>query len=167
MYPETTGAMESTQEGNLQVLLYNPIFLSALFSWIIAQFLKVIIYLIRFKPFSSRDVLYRFFWKTGGMPSSHSAAVTSLTTAVGIVEGFNSTVFILSLVFSLIVIRDALGVRRAAGSQAIALNTLGKVLQSRLKIPFKMVKEISGHTLPEVSVGIILGFFIAVAFCNL
>jgi len=111
--------------------------------------------------------VYRFFWKTGGMPSSHSAAVTSLTTSVGLIEGFNSTLFIITLVFALIVIRDALGVRRAAGSQAKALNTMGKQLQSKLKIPFKMVKEISGHTVPEVSIGIILGFFIAVAFCNL
>lgn len=167
MYPETTEAMTATNDGNFQVLIDNPIFLSALFSWIIAQFLKVIIHLIRFKSVSSQDVVNRFFWKTGGMPSSHTAAVTSLTTAVGLVEGFSSTVFIVSLVFSLIVIRDALGVRRAAGSQARALNTMGKELQSKLKIPFKMVKEISGHTFPEVTIGIILGFFIAVAFCNL
>jgi len=167
MYSETTIAMTPAQEGNFQVLFDNPIFLSALFSWIIAQFLKVIIHIIRFKAFSAREILYRFVWKTGGMPSSHSAAVTSLTTAVGFIEGFNSTLFIITLVFSLVVIRDALGVRRAAGTQAKALNTMGKELQSKLKIPFKMVKEISGHTVPEVSIGIILGFFIAVAFCNL
>lgn len=167
MYSETTIAMTPAQEGNFQVLFDNPIFLSAFFSWIIAQFLKVIIHIIRFKAFSSREILYRFIWKTGGMPSSHSAAVTSLTTAVGFIEGLGSTFFIIALVFSLVVIRDALGVRRAAGTQAKALNTMGKELQSKLKIPFKMVKEISGHTLPEVSIGIILGFFIAVAFCNL
>ena len=159
--------MTAAQDKNFQDILYNPIFLSALFSWCIAQFLKVVINIIRFKSISSRDVVYRFFWKTGGMPSSHSAAVTSLTTSVGFIEGFSSTLFIITLVFSLIVIRDALGVRRAAGSQAKALNTMGKELQSRLKIQFKMVKEISGHTVPEVSIGIILGFFIAVAFCNL
>ncbi|MBN2051018.1 MAG: divergent PAP2 family protein [Spirochaetales bacterium] len=159
--------MVVSEPGNVKIILDNPIFLSAIFSWFIAQFLKVIINILRYRTASARDILYRFFWKTGGMPSSHTAAVTSVATAVGFIEGFSSNLFVVTVVFALIVIRDSLGVRRAAGSQAKALNTMGKELQSKLKISFKMVKEISGHTVPEVFIGVILGFFIAVAFCNL
>ena len=145
----------------------NPIFLSAIWSLLTAQFLKSVINILRSRSKSLRDVLVTFFWKTGGMPSSHSALVVSITTAIALTEGPNSSIFILSLCFALVVVRDAMGVRRAAGQQARALNLLGKELSSRLDIQFRGVKEVHGHSPTEVIVGGILGFFLALAICTL
>lgn len=108
-----------------------------------------------------------FFWRTGGMPSSHSALAIALATAIGINNGPDTDLFVLSLVFALVVIRDALGVRRATGQQAKVLNLMGREVSDRLSIPFRPVKEIHGHKPAEVLVGAILGFFIALAFCTL
>jgi hypothetical protein len=148
-------------------LFSNPVFLSAVFSLLIAQFLKAIVNIFRSRARNFREVMVTFFWKTGGMPSSHCALAISIATAVAFREGFNTSIFILSLFFALVVIRDALGVRRAAGLQAKALNTMGKELNNRLGMPFRPVKEVHGHTPSEVVVGSVLGFFIALAFCTL
>jgi acid phosphatase family membrane protein YuiD len=148
-------------------LFSNPIFLSAIFSMLVAQFLKSVVNIFRSKAHSFRDVLVTFFWKTGGMPSSHSALAVSIATAIAIREGLDTSIFILALFFSLVVIRDAMGVRRAAGLQAKALNQLGKELNARYGLPFRPVKEVHGHNPSEVVVGSLLGFFIALAFCTL
>jgi len=148
-------------------LFSNPIFLSAIFSMLVAQFLKSVVNIFRSKAHSFRDVLVTFFWKTGGMPSSHSALAVSIATAIAIRDGLNTSIFILALFFSLVVIRDALGVRRASGLQAKALNQLGKELNSRYGMAYRPVKEVHGHNPPEVIVGSLLGFFIALAFCTL
>jgi uncharacterized protein len=148
-------------------LFSNPIFLSAIFSLLIAQFLKSVVNIFRAKAHSFREVLATFFWKTGGMPSSHSALAVSIATAIAIREGPNTSIFILALFFSLVVIRDALGVRRASGLQAKALNQLGRELSARYGLAYRPVKEVHGHNPPEVIVGSLLGFFIALAFCTL
>jgi uncharacterized protein len=148
-------------------LFRNPIFLSAIFSLLFAQFMKVMINLFRYKSHSFRDVISTLFWRTGGMPSSHSALVVSLSTAIAFVDGLDSTIFILSLFFSLIVIRDAMGVRRSSGIQARTLNQMGKELNNRFGIAFHPVKEVQGHSPGQVAVGALLGFFIALAFCTL
>jgi uncharacterized protein len=145
----------------------NPVFLSACFSLCIAQVVKAIISLVKTRARSFREVITILFWKTGGMPSSHSALATSIATAIGITGGMNSNIFILSMFFALVVIRDAMGVRRSSGIQARVLNQLGKELQGKLKIQFHPVKEVHGHTPSEVLVGILLGFFISLAFCLL
>jgi len=147
--------------------LGNPVFLSAILGLLTAQFLKAVINILRSRSKSLREVMLTFFWRTGGMPSSHSALVVSLSTAIGVVDGTNTSVFILSLCFALVVIRDAMGVRRAAGQQARALNILGKELASRFGIPLHLVKEVHGHNPAEVVVGCMLGFFIALAVCTL
>jgi uncharacterized protein len=148
-------------------LFSNPIFLSAIFSLLTAQFLKAIINIIRSRAHSFRDVLLTFFWKTGGMPSSHSALAVSIATSIAICDGFNTSIFILAFFFALVVIRDALGVRRSSGLQAKALNQLGRELNVRSGLPFRPVKEVHGHNPAEVIVGSLLGFFIALAFCTL
>lgn len=142
-------------------------FLSALFSLLIAQFLKAIVNIFRYRAKGFKDILVTLFWKTGGMPSSHSALVIAITTAIGIREGFNTSIFILSLFVSLVVIRDALGVRRSSGIQARTLNQLGRELTGKLGINYRPVKEVLGHSPMEVLVGGLLGFFIALAFCTL
>ena len=98
------------------------------------------------------------------MPSSHAAVVTSMTAAVAFYEGVGSNLFAVSLVIALVVMRDAMGVRRAVGLQARALNLLGRFSQDKLGIEFHTVKEIQGHAPLEVIVGALLGVFISAAY---
>lgn len=98
------------------------------------------------------------------MPSSHSALVATLCTTIGFRSGIDSDVFILSLGFFLITIRDAVGVRRANGIQARMLNKIGRALGDKGIIDFKPIKEVQGHTPAEVFMGCLLGFFIGLAF---
>lgn len=103
----------------------------------------------------------RRFVETGGMPSSHSAAVAALSTAVGLQEGFTSALFGVTLYFSLIVMYDAAGLRRAAGRQATVLNRL---IESHFKHPegdTQKLMELLGHTPFEVFIGASLGVFSA------
>ena len=148
-------------------LFGNPVFLSAVFSLLVAQFIKAIINLFRYRSRSLRGVLVTFLWKTGGMPSSHSALAVSIATAIAFTEGVDTSIFILAFFFALVVIRDAMGVRRSSGIQAKTLNQVGKELNSRFGIAFRPVKEVQGHSPAQVVVGSLLGFFMALAFCTL
>ena len=148
-------------------LLTNPVFQSAFTSWFTAQILKSVVALLRNRPRTAKGILLNIFWSTGGMPSSHSAVVSSLATSVGFVMGVDTPLFIVTLFYAILIFRDALGVRRAAGMQARAINQLLRNLARERKHRVKPLKEIHGHTGPEVAVGALLGFFIAVAFCNL
>lgn len=151
---------------DVKALVDNPIFLSAFMSLCVAQFIKAVISLMKARQQEFREAMLIFFWRTGGMPSSHSATAIAISTAVALTEGL-SNLFIVSLFLSLIVIRDALGVRRSAGLQAKALNRLGAELSIKHGIRYEAVKEVHGHTWPEVLVGSVLGFCIAFAFCRL
>jgi uncharacterized protein len=142
----------------------NLVFLSSFCSLIIAQFLKMIVYLLTHKHKQPIDAIQTAIWRTGGMPSSHSALVCALTTSAWIKQGPFSDFFIFSLIFALVVLRDALGVRRAAGLQAKALNTLGKQAAEKLGLEFNPVQEINGHSMLEVLIGGILGVSIAISF---
>ena len=148
-------------------LLANPVFLSAFSSWFTTQILKSLVALLRNRPRTAKSILLNLFWTTGGMPSSHSAVVAALATAVGFVQGLDTPLFIVAFFYALITFRDALGVRRAAGMQARAINQLLRSLGRNRNHGVKPVKEIHGHTAPEVIVGALIGFFIAVAFCSL
>lgn len=148
-----------------KLFLINPIFLSCVFSWLGAQFLKTAINLIYGKIHSLSDLLENMIWRTGGMPSSHSALVTSLCTTIGIKNGLNSDIFVFSLCFFLVVIRDAFGVRRSNGIQAKKINELGRSLEDKkILAEYKKIKEVNGHTPMEVLCGCLLGFFIGLAF---
>ncbi|MFP4066041.1 MAG: divergent PAP2 family protein [Spirochaetaceae bacterium] len=156
--------MEPEGEGALYELFAGPVFLSAFFSWFLAQVLKAVIESLRARSTSSRDVAQTIFWKTGGMPSSHASLVTALATAIGFRYGVSSPLFTLALFYGILIIRDALGVRRAAGMQAQELNRIGLELRERFGVEFNPVREVNGHTAGEVSVGVLLGFFIATGF---
>jgi acid phosphatase family membrane protein YuiD len=145
----------------------DPIFRAAFFSWFISQAIKSIIEIVRNRPHTAKEILMSLFWTTGGMPSSHSAVVSALATAIGFEVGATSPIFIVAVFYAFITVRDALGVRRAAGSQAKAINQIISTLGTKNIPKIKPVKEIHGHRISEVMVGILLGFFIAVAFCTL
>lgn len=140
-------------------LLYNNIIWVSLLSWFIAQLLKVVLTLI-FK----KKVDIRRFIGAGGMPSSHSALVVSLATSVGRLEGYDSSIFALALTFSLIVMYDAAGVRRAAGKQAAVLNDILEQIQTKRGISEGKLKELLGHTPIEVFAGALLGFLVSNLF---
>lgn len=101
--------------------------------------------------------------ETGGMPSSHSATVTSLMTAIGISEGLSSPIFAVAFVFSIIVMYDAAGVRRAAGKQASILNQLINSNQVHIDTNVKL-KELLGHTPVQVIVGGVYGVIVGIIF---
>lgn len=148
-----------------KLFLSNPILLSCIFSWLGAQFLKTAINLIYGRIHSLAELLEMMIWRTGGMPSSHSALVTSLCTTIAFRHGLQSDLFVFSLCFFLVVIRDAFGVRRSSGLQAKKINELGNELQSNQVIKnYKKLKEINGHTPMEVICGCLVGFFVGLAF---
>jgi acid phosphatase family membrane protein YuiD len=154
----------SAQLGTLKAIFQNLIFLSAATSWLLAQAVKVVVILCRKRWKSPRDVIKTLFWYTGGMPSSHAAVVSSVAVAAAFSEGLSSNLFGVCVFFALVVMRDAMGVRRAAGLQARSLNQLGRAVSEKVDIDFQPVKEIQGHHPLEVVAGAFLGVFVAVAF---
>ena len=139
----------------------HPTFVAGIFSWLGAQFLKTIINLFYGRIKTFKDLIANMFWRTGGMPSSHSAVVTAVCTSIGIKEGVTSSVFMLSLLFTFITMRDAVGVRRSSGIQSQKLNELGKELEKNKCIEeYKSIKEVNGHTPMQVIMGALLGVLI-------
>lgn len=145
-------------------LLTNPVLLASISSWFCAQFLKTVISILYGKIHRLYELAESLIWKTGGLPSSHSALVASLCTTIGIRNGIASDIFILSLCFLMVTVRDAVGVRRSSGIQAKKINEIGKQLDEKKLIEYKSIKEVNGHTPLEVTLGCILGFFIGLAY---
>lgn len=146
----------------LQELVHNEILMSAGLSWGLAQIIKTIIHLILTKKFVAERLI-----GSGGMPSCHSATVCALTTSVIINEGIHSPFFAIAAILSIIVMYDAMGVRRETGIQAKVLNELTEVIEkmgSDLSNDEKL-KEFVGHTPIQVFVGAVLGIIIALIYC--
>lgn len=120
--------------------------------WFGIQLFKLIYDLVTTKQFNFRRIM-----GAGGMPSSHSAVVTSLATLIGKYEGFETSLFAIALIFACVVMYDAAGVRRAAGKQAKLLN---KIVQtpglSKVEVSEKLVEAL-GHTPIQVIVGALIG----------
>ena len=141
---------------------YEVIF-SAFTAIITAQIIKCIVFLI-----IKRKLDVRLFTTTGGMPSSHSAGVMGLATAVGLINGFNSVDFAISIGFACIVMYDAAGVRRAAGKQAACLNKIiMDIYKQDLVEAGGKLKELLGHTPMQVFVGAIFGVIYAIGVHNI
>ncbi|ABW29824.1 MULTISPECIES: divergent PAP2 family protein [Acaryochloris] len=139
-------------------ILNNQVLLVSLAASLIAQGLKIIIDLIQ-----NGKINFRVLVETGGMPSSHSASVTTLATCVGQVQGWDSTEFAIATVFAIIVMYDAAGVRQAAGKQAKVLNQIvDEMFQEHPEFNEDRLKELLGHTPVQVIVGSILGVAIAI-----
>lgn len=136
----------------------NSILWTAVLAWFVAQVLKVIFVFIW-----NRKLDFKRLIGSGGMPSSHSSFVISLASAVGLTEGFSSTMFALSFAFAMVVMYDAAGVRRAAGQQARLLNRMvAEWGKGDFSLAEKKLKELLGHTPIEVCAGALLGLIIAV-----
>lgn len=137
-------------------IINNFALMCSLLGWLIASFAKIIVSLIKEKRLDFRRI-----YGSGGMPSSHSATVSSLATAVAKTDGMQSTNFAIAFMFAFIVMYDASGVRRAAGEQARILNQLVNNLSEHKPVYLKKnLKELIGHTPLEVVVGALLGILI-------
>lgn len=127
--------------------------------WFVIQVFKVICDLVKNKKLNVKRIM-----GAGGMPSSHSAIVTSLATLIGKTEGVDTPIFALSVIFAFIVMYDAAGVRRSAGKQAALLN---KILETPgltgLQVSEKLV-EVLGHTPFQVFVGALIGIIVGLIF---
>ncbi len=135
------------------------IIIVVILSGVIAQAIKIVSYFIE-----HRKINFKRFFETGGMPSSHASTATTLTTIVGLLEGFNSLIFCIVLFFSMIIMYDAAGIRRAAGRQAAILNKLIEEFIANKHINENQLVELLGHTPLEVFMGAILGVLIAIIF---
>ncbi|MBN1778120.1 MAG: divergent PAP2 family protein [Clostridiales bacterium] len=145
---------------NILDVFSNPVVLCSLFAWITAQVLKVPLYY---------RVEHKLNWKrligAGGMPSSHTAMVIALMLSVGFTKGFDTAVFGVCMVLSLIVMYDAIGVRRETGTQATVINRILKdVLINGRRISDDDLKELIGHTPFEVIGGVLVGSITTVIY---
>ena len=145
--------------GDFQKIVTNKCVYIPFIIWFAIQTFKVIHDLIKTKKFNFKRIM-----GAGGMPSSHSAVVTSLATLIGKYEGYDSSIFALSLIFAMVVMYDAAGVRRAAGKQARLLN---KIIETpgltRVQVTEKL-QEVLGHTPIQVFVGALIGIIAGLIF---
>ena len=149
----------------LQDLFSNYILLVPIVSWFSCQLIKVIIHLIIEHRFS----LERMFGD-GGMPSGHSATVFSLAVATGWSYGFDSAIFAIAAVLAVVVMHDAMGVRREAGKHAESIKEIAELIneffnEKDVKIRTEKIKKLVGHTPLQVFVGALVGLAVATAVC--
>jgi acid phosphatase family membrane protein YuiD len=140
-------------------LITNPFLLAGISGWFYAQVLKTIIYMIINKKLDATRLV-----GDGGMPSGHSATVTSIAVLIGLVRGTGTVEFAISLILAIIVCHDATGVRRETEKQAYIINELVKAFEelSEDKLPEVKLKQFVGHTPIQVLAGITLGIINAV-----
>ncbi len=142
---------------NFSEILTNRVLLVALAACLLAQVLKFVIDFAR----NGKPNFYNFV-TAGGMPSSHSALVAALATGIGQTLGWDSGEFAIALIFAIIVMYDAAGVRRAAGNQARVLNQIiEEFFEDDHELSDDRLKELLGHTPFQVVVGSILGVIVS------
>lgn len=140
-------------------MLTNPFLLTGLSSWFYAQLLKTILFWV-----INKELDWRRMFGDGGMPSGHSATVTSVAVLTGLVCGAGSVEFALSFILAIIVCHDATGVRRETEKQAFIITELVKAFEELAedKLPEVKLKKFVGHTPVQVTAGMLLGILNAV-----
>lgn len=141
---------------NISLLLKNEILISSILAWAVAQVIKTVINIFEVRKFDPERLV-----GAGGMPSSHSATVCSLVTAVGMRYGLDTYEFAMAAVLAIIVMYDAINVRQEAGKHAKWINIINATMDPNIRID-KKFKEYLGHTPFQVIVGGIIGIVIAV-----
>ena len=141
---------------NLGALFQNHVLITMMTAWLLAQVIKIPL-----------DYLYTRRWNwalllsVGGMPSSHSALLTSATVAIGLYHGFDNPLFALGVAITMVVTYDAAGVRRQAGVHAQRINMLFNEFLRGHTIDQKDLREVLGHTPLEVTGGVLFGIVVA------
>ena len=144
---------------NLIDFFSNPVGISTMIGWILAQLIKVPVEYLRHKRWD-----WTLLLNAGGMPSSHSALMTAVATSIGLNVGWDSPMFALALAIAGIVVYDATGVRRQAGLHAERINQIVRELLHLKKLEDDQVsylREIIGHTPGEAVAGVFFGMLIA------
>ncbi len=142
-------------------VFHNRILMCALLAWLAAQVLKTIIFAVL-----NRGIDWKRLFGDGGMPSGHSATVSALATSCALVYGLASFEFAVTLLFAIIVMHDAMGVRRETGKQAQLLTEISDILESLTdaELAEEKLKLFVGHTPFQVSIGAVLGILMAILF---
>ena len=142
---------------DLTAIFQNRVLEVMLTAWLLAQVIKIPL-----------DFLYTRRWNwalllsVGGMPSSHSALVTSATVAIGLYHGFDNPLFALGVAITMVVTYDAAGVRRQAGIHAKRINLLFEEVLRGHQVDQKELREVLGHTPLEVTGGVLFGIVVAI-----
>jgi uncharacterized protein len=133
-------------------LFISPVLIAGLVSWLIGQSLKVPVEYLRTRAWN-----WSLLFSAGGMPSTHSSLMSSITLSIGLFDGFNTPLFALAFAVSMIVMYDATGIRRQAGIHAQKINMLIDELFRGQPISDEVLKEVLGHSPFQVLMGILLG----------
>jgi hypothetical protein len=145
--------------GALIKMSHNRILIITLSVWVVGQCIKIATNLLRGRRFN-----FKWFLRTGGMPSSHAAGVAALATACGLEYGLDSGMFALAAVFAMVTMFDAQGVRRSTGEQAEILNRVIEDMYWHKRVEVGRIREFVGHTPIQVLVGSLLGIGLAILF---
>ena len=156
-------AMGIIRDCNPFEIIRHPWFVSSFLAGGGAQLLKLLI-----NWFRTRNVELRYLRSPGGMPSSHSALVSALSTAVGLTDGFDSPYAMIAVGFGLLVLFDAATLRRAAGDHARTINRIIDSLNAsgQANIEADRLHEMLGHRRREVLVGAVFGIVTAILVCS-
>jgi acid phosphatase family membrane protein YuiD len=141
---------------NFLALFENKALIAGITAWAMAQLIKVPLYYLQ-----NRKWNWALLFTTGGMPSSHSSLMTATTLAIGLYDGFDSPIFALGVVITMIVTYDAAGVRQQAGIHAHRINVIFGELLHGHPVSERDLREVLGHTPLEVIGGILLGLAVA------
>ena len=140
-------------------LLSNRILITAILTWTVSQTIKTVLHAV-----INHGIDWKRLWGDGGMPSTHSATVTSAATACGILYVLDSAVFALGVLLAFITCHDAMNSRREIGKQAAVIKELAREQESDLDIA---LKEFVGHTPSQVVAGIVLGLVMGLVVSHL
>ena len=142
-------------------IIGNRIIQTGAIAWVLSQVIKTVIHLIL-----NKKIVWERLVGDGGMPSSHSATVTSVAVATGFTAGWDSPVFAVAVFLAIIVMHDARGVRRETGKQAVVINNMLEFFEKMGAgdmTPEQTLKEFVGHSPLQVAAGAVLGFVVAIA----
>jgi len=138
-------------------ILINYVLITAVIAWGVAQLLKLPTAYLKTHKWH-----WSLFFSAGGMPSSHSALISSTTLAIGFFQGFGTPLFALALAIGMIVVYDAAGIRQQAGKHAQKINMMIEALFQGHPISETTLKEVLGHTPIEAVMGVLLGSIVAI-----
>jgi len=133
-------------------LIISPYLITILLAWLGAHVIKYIVSSLR----NEKLTLKGYLFTSGGMPSAHSAAVISMATIIGLRDGFDSGLFGIAMLFAVIVMYDAMKVRRSSGEQGLVIHKLIKETKSKIEPP----RVAKGHSPTEVALGAMLGVIV-------
>jgi hypothetical protein len=144
---------------NLGSLFSNQILFAALTAWALAQVIKLPLEYVHTRHWNWGIVM-----SVGGMPSSHSALAVGAAWSIGLNQGFDSGLFALAVVVSMVVLYDAAGIRRQAGKHAEIINVIISELAAGHPLKEEQLREVLGHTPLQVLAGTIQGIVVAQSF---